>query len=92
MPDETRKKTVRDISIYARANHPGALIGMNVNGQSMVATPVMVGGYQLYRVGVCTCSAPQTGSTPVVRVWIYAPSGLVVDVDDAELVQDLGPH
>jgi hypothetical protein len=79
-------------SIYARADHPGALIGMNVNGQSMVATPVMVGGYQRYTVGVCTCSAPETGSTPVVRVWMYAPPGLVVDVDDAELVQDLGPH
>jgi hypothetical protein len=79
-------------SIYARADHPGALVGVTVNGKTLTAAPVLVGGYQRYTVGFCTCSAPQTGSTPVVRVWVYVPPGHVVDIDDAELVVDLGPH
>ena len=48
-------------SIYARADHPGALIGVNVNGQNLAALPVMVGGYQRYTIGFCTCSAPPSG-------------------------------
>jgi hypothetical protein len=78
-------------SVYARADHPGALVGVNVNGQPLAAARVLVGGYQRYTVGFCTCSVPSS-STPVIRVWMYAPGGGVVDIDDAVLVEYSGPR
>jgi hypothetical protein len=79
-------------SIYARADHPGGLVGVNVNGQPLRAAGVLVGGYQRYTVGFCTCSVPSSSSPPVIRVWMYAPAGVVVDIDDVTLVQYRGPR
>jgi hypothetical protein len=78
-------------SVYARADHPGAFLGVNVDGHAVTGTPVFVGGYQRYTVGFCTCSV--TSSAAVIRVWIYAPATAgVVAIDDAELVEDFGPR
>jgi hypothetical protein len=79
-------------SVYARADHPGGLVGVNVNGQPVAGASVFVGGYQRYTFGFCTCSVPSSSSTPVIRVWMYAPPGDVVDIDDAALVQYFGPR
>jgi hypothetical protein len=68
-------------SIHARANHPGGLIGVNVNGQLFSSRAVLVGGYQ--DVGI-TLFTPNAGD--VIRVWMYAPAiaGFVA-IDDAIL-------
>jgi hypothetical protein len=76
-------------SIYARADHPGGLVGVNVNGQPIAGSQVLVGGYQRYTVGFFV---PPSSSTPVIRVWMYAPPGVVVDIDDAELEEYTGPR
>jgi hypothetical protein len=78
-------------SIYARADHPGGLVGVNVNGQPIAGARVFVGGYQQYTFGFCTCSVPSS-SAPVIRVWMYAPAGVTVDIDDAALVEYSGPR
>ena len=71
------------VSIYARADHPGALVGVNINGQLWSLFPVLVGGYQNY-----TSAFPGRHAGDVVRVWMYAPSaaGFVV-IDDAVLAE-----
>jgi hypothetical protein len=79
-------------SVYARADQPGGLVGVNVNGQPIAGARVFVGGYQRYTFGFCTCSVPSSSSTPVIRVWMYAPAGGVVDIDDAVLVEYSGPR
>jgi len=79
-------------SVYARADHPGGLVGVNVNGRPVTGARVFVGGYQQYTVGFCTCWIPSSSSPPVIRVWMYAPAGGVVDIDDALLVQYSGPR
>jgi hypothetical protein len=67
--------------IYARADHPGALIGINVNGQLFGSQAVQVGGYQSYGVSAFT---PNAGD--VIRVWMYAPAAAgFVAIDDAVL-------
>jgi hypothetical protein len=80
------------ISAYARADHPGALVGVNVDGTVAVAMRVAPGGYQRYTAGFCVCSF-SSNPNPVVRVWLYAPptSG-VVAIDDVELVENFGPR
>ena len=74
-------------SIYARADHPGALAGVNVNGRLFMSRAVHVGGYQDYGMSVFTPDAAD-----VIRVWLYAPAaaGFVV-IDDAVLVKTSSP-
>jgi hypothetical protein len=68
-------------SIHARADHPGALIGVNVNGQLFSSRAVQVGGYQ--DAGI-TLFTPNAGD--VIRVWMYAPAAAgFVAIDDAIL-------
>ena len=65
-------------SVYVHTNHPGALIGVNLNGTTMVSRPVQVGGYQIYSMGFFS------NAGDVIRVWMYAPAGFVA-IDDAIL-------
>ncbi|HEY2153309.1 MAG TPA: hypothetical protein VGH34_21055, partial [Vicinamibacterales bacterium] len=76
-------------SIYARADQPGALVGVNIDGQTFVVNRVQVGGYQRYTMGFDRGSVSGVGH--VVRVWLYTPPGVVVQIDDAELVDYFGP-
>jgi hypothetical protein len=71
-------------SIYVRADHPGALVGVNVNGANRVVRDVLVGGYQIYSMGLFA------NAGDVLRVWMYAPgrAGFVA-IDDAILVGNL---
>ena len=70
-------------TIYARADHPGALVGVNVNGHPFTSRAVQVGGYQNYGMSLFT---PNAGD--VIRVWMYAPAAAgFVAIDDAALVQ-----
>jgi len=80
------------LSLYARADHPGALVGVNVDGKPAVALRVQVGQYQPYTVGFFLGSF-SSNPNPVVRVWMYAPptSG-VVALDDVQLVENFGPR
>jgi hypothetical protein len=74
--------------IYARADHPGALVGVNVDGRLAASTRVQPGGYQPYEMGLF-----RSNPNAVIRVWMYAPAiAGVVAIDDAELVEDFGPH
>jgi hypothetical protein len=77
-------------SIYARADQPGALVGVNVDGQTLAINRVQVGGYQRYTVAFFRGSLPGGGHE--VRVWMYTPAGVVVQIDDAELVDYFGPR
>ena len=77
-------------SVYAKADHPGALVGVTVNGQTVAGARVFVGGYQRYTMAFCTCSI--TSSNPVVRVWMYTPPGVAAEIDDAELAEYFGPR
>jgi len=80
------------IRFYARADHPGALVGVNVDGKNAVAMRVQVGGYQPYVAGFCLCTF-SSSEHPTIRVWMYAPpTAGVVAIDDVELVEDFGPH
>jgi hypothetical protein len=79
------------ISVYARADHPGGLVGVNVDGKSAIAMRVAPGGYQRYTAGFCVCSL-SSNPNPVVRVWVYAPPGGTVAVDDVELEENFGPR
>ena len=73
--------TTFGFTIYVRADHPGALVGVNVNGQLYMSRPVAVGGYQNYGVSLFT---PNAGD--VIRVWMYAPAAAgYVAIDDAVL-------
>jgi regulation of enolase protein 1 (concanavalin A-like superfamily) len=77
----SRADTNFGLVIYARADHPGALIGINVNGQLFISQAVQVGGYQSYGMSVFT---PNAGD--VIRVWMYAPAAAgFVAIDDAVL-------
>jgi hypothetical protein len=74
-------------SIFASADHPGALVGVDVNGQFRgTAGRVAVGGYQQYSLGFYAHAGD------VIRVWMYAPGtpGFVV-IDDASLTVYTGP-
>ncbi|HKF68716.1 MAG TPA: choice-of-anchor D domain-containing protein, partial [Vicinamibacterales bacterium] len=67
-------------SLDAHADHPGGLVGVNVNGTPTLSFPVQVGGYQNYS-GMVFARAGD-----VIRVWMYAPGtpGFVV-IDDVGL-------
>jgi hypothetical protein len=79
------------ISVYARADHPGGLVGVNVDGHFAIAMRVAPGGYQRYTAGFCVCSF-SSNPNPVVRVWMYAPPGGTVALDDVELEENFGPR
>jgi len=79
-------------SIYARADHPGALVGVSVDGQFAGSLPITPGGYQRYSVYFSTFRFTSSPN-PTIRVWMYAPATAgVVAVDDAELDAYLGPQ
>jgi hypothetical protein len=79
------------ISVYARADHSGGLVGVNVDGKSAITMRVSPGGYQRYTAGFCVCSF-SSNPNPVVRVWMYSPAGGTITIDDVELVEDFGPR
>jgi hypothetical protein len=69
-------------SVFAAADKPGALIGVNINGvDNHLSVPVDVSGYREYDIAF-TASAGD-----VIRVWAYSPAapGALV-IDDAALV------
>ncbi len=67
--------------IDALADHPGAIVGVNVNGQYADSRAVQGAGYQNYGMTVVT---PNAGD--VIRVWMYAPATAgFVAIDDAVL-------
>jgi len=70
-------------SIHAHADHPGGLVGVNLNGMPVVSMPVQVGGYQIY------AASGFVAASDVIRVWMYAPAtpGFVA-VDDVNLVAE----
>jgi len=72
-------------AIYARADHPGALVGVNVDGTFAGSMRVAPGGYQRYVMGLFV-GAFTSNPNPVIRVWMYAPPGGVVAIDDVQLV------
>jgi hypothetical protein len=77
--------------VYVRADHPGALVGVNIDGEFVFARPVQVGRYQPVVLGFnAFFSGSVPNPNPVIRVWIYAPatSG-VVAIDDVELRESL---
>jgi hypothetical protein len=76
--------------VYARADHPGALVGVNIDGEFLFARPVQVGRYQPVVLGFNAFSGSGSNPNPVIRVWIYAPatSG-VVAIDDVELRESM---
>ena len=73
--------------IYAAADKPGGLVGVNINGTTYAAQQVAVGGYQRWAIGFLA----NAGDT--VRVWMYSPNtpGAVV-IDDASLTIYNGPR
>jgi hypothetical protein len=61
--------TTYGFAVSARTDHPGALVGVNVNGTTIMSQPVLVGGYQRYQVGTF-----KRNPGDVIRVWMYAPA------------------
>lgn len=75
------------LTFYARADHPGTRVGVNVDGELAIVTRINVGGYQRYTQGLIT-SKPN----PVLRVWVYAPPGEgIVATDDFLLAEYFQP-
>jgi hypothetical protein len=76
--------TTYGFAVSARTDHPGALVGINVNGTTIMSQPVLVGGYQRYQVGTF-----KRNPGDVIRVWMYAPAVAgYVAIDDAVLIAD----
>jgi hypothetical protein len=68
-------------SVYAHSDHPGGLVGVNVNGTLTRSFPVQVGGYQIYTMGFFANAGDE------IRVWMYAPAAVgFVAIDDGALV------
>jgi hypothetical protein len=67
--------------VYAHSDHPGGLVGVNVNGRPTASFPVQVGGYQIYTMGFSAIAGDE------IRVWMYAPAAVgFVAIDDGALV------
>jgi hypothetical protein len=80
------------LSLYARADHAGALVGVNVDGKPAVSTRVLNGGYQRYTIGLFL-GGFTSNPNPVIRVWMYAPpTAGVVAIDDVQLTEYFGPQ
>ena len=81
------------VSFYARADHPGTLVGVNVDGIPGAVMRVSPGGYQRYSSWFTTFYVAPNSTHPVIRVWMYSPGAPgVVEIDDVELVQYNGPR
>jgi hypothetical protein len=77
-------------TVYASADHPGGLVGLQINGTLVGGSKVDVGGvgnYQAYYIGFLA----KAGDT--IHVWMYSPAtpGSVV-IDDASLTLYTGPR
>jgi hypothetical protein len=75
-------------TIYATADRPGGLVGVNVNGLTATYSEVNAAAFGAYALHTMTITA---AANDIVRVWMYSPAspGYVV-VDDASLVLDAG--
>ncbi len=71
------------LTIFANADRPGGLVGVNVNGSAAVSTPVDVRGFGNYGMYSLSFGA---NAGDIVRVWMYSPPvpGYVV-IDDGVL-------
>jgi hypothetical protein len=69
-------------SVFAAADKPGALIGVNINGiDNNLSVPVALSGYREYDI------AFTANAGDVIRVWAYAPAAPgALAIDDAVLV------
>ncbi len=76
---------------YALADHPGALVGVSVDGKPGPSAAIPVGGYQPFTFGFFL-PAISSNPNPVIRVWMYAPPGGVAAIDDTQLVEYFGPR
>jgi len=80
------------LNFYARADHPGALIGVNIDGKPGPSLRIAPGGYQPYQAGFFLGSF-SSNENPVIRVWMYAPpTAGVVAIDDVLLAENFGPR
>lgn len=77
------------LTLYANADRPGGLVGVNVNGTTVSSAAVDVRGFGNY--GIAYSLAFSASVDDVIRVWAYSPStpGYVV-IDDVTLLQSLG--
>jgi regulation of enolase protein 1 (concanavalin A-like superfamily) len=77
-------------TMYANADRPGGLIGVNVNGVPVVSMPVNVRGFGNYGSAYSAGFVAHAGD--VIRVWMYSPAtpGYIV-IDDAIVMQSFGP-
>jgi hypothetical protein len=78
------------LTLYAAADRPGALVGVNVNGRlagSVQVEPGGLGSYRLHGLGFVA----NAGDT--IRVWVYSPATPVaVVIDDVFLMPFTGPR
>jgi hypothetical protein len=75
-------------TIFANADRPGGLVGVNVNGRPVCGAGVPVRGFGNY--GVTPLRVPMSARAgDIIRVWMYSPAtpGYVV-IDDAALTLD----
>jgi hypothetical protein len=74
------------LTVYASADHPGGLLGVNLN-QGGLTVQVAEGGYQPYVIGFYARAGD------AIRVWMYAPPtpGFIA-IDDASLTIYQGPN
>ena len=77
------------LTLYANADRPGGLVGVNVNGATVASASVGVHGFGNYGAASSMAFSANAGDT--IRVWVYSPStpGYVV-IDDVTLVQSSG--
>jgi hypothetical protein len=77
------------LTLYANADRPGGLVGVNVNGATVASMPVAVHGFGNYGAACSMTFSANAGDT--IRVWAYSPGtpGYVV-VDDVTLIQSSG--
>ena len=78
-------------SVFANADRPGGLVGVNVSGVTAGSRPVPVRSFGNYGVDPLQIGFPAHAGD-VIRVWMYSPAtpGFVV-IDDARLARDVGP-
>jgi hypothetical protein len=76
------------LTVYANADRPGGLVGVNVNDESAVSAEVQVRDASSYGTAYTLTFSAAAGDT--IRVWMYSPStdGYVV-IDDAVLIREV---
>jgi hypothetical protein len=74
-------------TVRAATDKADALVGVDINAETVASATVAIGGYQTYR----TAFFARAGQ--VIRVWAYSPvaAGSLV-IDDASVILDTGPH